>query len=61
MPDRIVSHPATQEYRDNYDRVFGKKSHVATDMHVYVDGVEIAIYTQQPKSKAGAGQKSRTA
>lgn len=26
MPDRIVSHPATQEYRDNYDRVFGKKA-----------------------------------
>ena len=25
MTDRIVSHPASQEYRDNYDRVFGKK------------------------------------
>lgn len=23
MTDRIVSHPSTQEYRDNYDRVFG--------------------------------------
>lgn len=24
MTDRIVSHPSTQEYRDNYDRIFGK-------------------------------------
>lgn len=26
MTDRIVSHPATQEFRDNYDRIFGKRT-----------------------------------
>lgn len=29
MTDRIVSHPVTQSYRDNYDRVFGKKQEEA--------------------------------
>ena len=26
MTERIVSHPSTQEYRDNFDRIFRKGS-----------------------------------
>ena len=45
MPDKIITRPATPEFRDGYDRIFGKKTSDGYTYHTYQ--IEGAIRTPE--------------
>lgn len=53
QPSFSVAAPGTQEYRDNWDAIFGKKDAGAAAETVFIGGVVAAAYTEDSDIPAG--------
>ena len=50
MANKIITHPATPEFRDGWDRIFGKKARWVEEMYIGVDlaaGMDQTVFADQ--------------
>lgn len=60
MADKIITHPATPEYRDGYDRIFGKKRDKTDDGYTYATYKIDGAYRSPAMKAALAHSMQRT-